>query len=83
MGSSERRDSLQVEWGSPWSWTTEEHELLIQLKKSCMSWLGISNSLPGRTPHNCQDRYWLIIERNRMSLEGEEGKNELSRLYER
>ncbi|KAG6144778.1 hypothetical protein E4U28_001871 [Claviceps purpurea] len=34
MGSSERRDSLQVESGSPWSWTAEEDELLVQLKKS-------------------------------------------------
>lgn len=62
-------------------WSSDEDELIIQLRGKNMKWDDISQRLPGRTPIACRLHYQNYIERR--GPWDEEKKNLLARLYDR
>ncbi|KAG5971208.1 hypothetical protein E4U56_007048 [Claviceps arundinis] len=80
MGSTGERGSLQVQPKVIQRWSAEEDDFLVRSKESRTSWKEISKSLPGKSPHSCQVRYYELRDQRRRGGE-EEFKDELARLY--
>ncbi|KAG6234593.1 hypothetical protein E4U25_005894 [Claviceps purpurea] len=78
MGSPERRESLPVKHGSPW--TEQDEARLLQLKWSDgrLTWKVIAKDFPGRTQMSCESRYAEKI----ADMWDEKRRDQLATLYD-
>ncbi|KAG6155177.1 hypothetical protein E4U11_006138 [Claviceps purpurea] len=78
MGSPERRESLPVKPGSPW--TEQDEARLLQLKWSDgrLTWKVIAKDFPGRTQMSCESRYAEKI----ADMWDEKRRDQLATLYD-
>ncbi|KAF1965720.1 hypothetical protein BU23DRAFT_435760, partial [Bimuria novae-zelandiae CBS 107.79] len=62
-------------------WSTEEDDLIIELRGQGKKWSDIATQLPGRSSTSCRLRYQNYLEKN--VIWGEEDKNRLAMVYAR